>query len=412
MHVLVTAVGQRTEHWTELFEALCERPGVELTVLVADVTDVTREELARLARRHRRMHYQVLPYLLGERRTGHMASVLFGPGFGAVAVPRPDVVHVIGEAAYLSTWQVVRLCRRRWPTTPLTLYAAQNIVMRFPQPFPLLERRAYQAVSHVFPITPAALDVLRVKGYRGDATIVPLGVDGNRFQPRPTPPSTGAFTAGFVGRLEQHKGLPDLLRAAELIDCDLLLIGEGSLRPLVEEAARRRPGRVVLHGWTEHRNLPALLARMSALVLPSVELIQRNVLPWIGIPLREQFGRVLVEAMACGVPVVGSDVGEIRHVIGAAGLIFPPGDPVALADRLGRLRDHPDLAAELSARGVDRVCEEFTWDQIAHRMYDIWTNLLTARQPDAPGPTSVARDTPVTLAARQVGPANREAKTS
>jgi glycosyltransferase involved in cell wall biosynthesis len=415
MHVLITAVGKRTEHWIELFAALCERPGVVLTVLVADVSEVTRKELARLADRHPRLRYRyhVVPYLLGEDGTGHMASVLFRPGVGRLPVPRPDVVHIIGEAAYLTTWQTIRLCRRRWPGTPMTLYAAQNIVMRFPIPFPLLERHAYRAVDHAFPITPAALEVLRVKGYPGAATVVPLGVDPAIFQPRPaTAPAQRRFTAGFVGRLEPHKGVVDLLQAAELIDCDLLLVGEGSLQPAVRRAAQRRPGRIVLRGWAEHHHLPGLLADMDALVLPSVEVIQRNVLPWIGIPLREQFGRVLVEAMACGVPVVGSDLGEIRHVIGPAGLTFPAGDPAALADRLAQLRDCPDLAGDLSARGVVRVAEQFTWGRIADTMCGVWAELIGPGGPaDSKPPQTVGRRS-MTATPNRPGPADREAMTS
>jgi glycosyltransferase involved in cell wall biosynthesis len=110
-------------------------------------------------------------------------------------------------------------------------------------------------------------------------------------------------------------------------------------------------------------------------VLPSVEVVQRNVTPWIGIPLREQFGRVLAEAMACGVPVVGSDVGEVPHVIGDPSLTFPAGDPVALAARLARLRDDRGLAARLSARGVQRAVVEFGWDRIVETMCRVWANL-------------------------------------
>ena len=284
----------------------------------------------------------------------------------------PDVIHIIGEAAYLSTWQVLRLRRRHWPDVPATLYAAQNIVTRFPFPFPLIERHVYGAVEHTFPITPAALNVLRVKGYRGRATLVPLGVDTSAFQPSPTTPPPRPFTAGFVGRLEPHKGIGDLLRAVELLDCDLMVVGDGSMRPEVERAAARRPGRVTLCGWADHQTLPGMLARMDALVLPSIELVQRNVVPWIGIPLREQFGRVLVEAMACGVPVVGSDVGEIPWVIRSAGLIFPAHDARALADLLRRLRDDPAFARQLAVRGLTRATTEFGWDRIADLMCRIW----------------------------------------
>ncbi|MFI7080257.1 glycosyltransferase family 4 protein [Micromonospora sp. NPDC049903] len=381
MHVLITVVGARTEHWIDLFDSLCERPDLRLTVLAADVSATTRREFERLGRRHPGFRAHLLPHRLGEGRTGHMASVMvrFGGRSGPSVSPPPDVVHIIGEAAYLSTWQVLRMCRRHWPTAPTTLYAAQNVVIRFPMPFPLLERYAYRRVDTILPITPAARQVLRVKGYRGATTTVPLGVDTRIFRPRPEPETGRPFTVGFVGRFEAHKGVLDLLRAAELVDCDVVLVGGGSLDDDVDRAARRRPGRVRRYVWTGHTELPDLLAQMSVLVLPALEIVQRNVLPWVGIPLREQFGRVLVEAMACGVPVVGSDVGEIPYVVGDAGLIFPAGDVSALADRLGRLRDDPATARELSEAGLRRATGEFAWDRIADRLDQLWRQLHEER---------------------------------
>ncbi|WP_172639109.1 glycosyltransferase family 4 protein [Streptomyces tailanensis] len=377
MRILITAVGQRTEHWIDLFTALTDRPDVEqLTVYASDVSPLTVQGLEGLARHQARFRYRLAPHLMAEGRTGHMASVMFRPGSGRmVRDERPDVVHVIGEAAYLSTQQAVRLRNRYWPEVPLTLYAAQNVVIRFPFPFPLLERRAYRAVSHALPITPSARQVLRDKGYRGPVTIVPLGVDTERFHPMSVRPRR-SFTVAFVGRLEPHKGISDLLRAAELADCDALVVGDGSLRGLVEKAATDRRGRVELRKWVDHSELPSILARADVLALPSLPVTQRNLVPWIGIPLREQFGRVLVEAMACGIPVVGSDTGDIPHVVGASGLVFPTGDVAAFADCLKRLRNEPGLAQRLGTAGRSRACEEFGWQVIADTLCRTWRGLI------------------------------------
>lgn len=375
MHVLISTVGQRTEHWIDLLTALVDRPGMEITLCAADVSPLTVQALSELDGRHDAFRFHLLPHVLGERRTGHMASVLFRPrSMRELRTVQPDVLHIIGEAAYLSTLQAIRLRNRYWPTTPITLYAAQNTMMRLPFPFHRIEQQTYRRVSHAFPITPAALELLRAKGYQGPADIVPLGVDTKVFTPAKTV-APHPFTIGFVGRLEPHKGIWDLLHVSERLDCDLLVVGEGSLREEIRRAARRRPGRVHLRSWLEHAELPAVLAQMDALVLPGVEIIQRNVVPWIGIPLREQFGRVLVEAMACGIPVVGSDVGEIPHVVGPAGLIFPAGDTVAMAERLARIRDDPQLARRLAAAGRRRAQREFAWTGIAATLHHTWQEL-------------------------------------
>jgi glycosyltransferase involved in cell wall biosynthesis len=375
MHILITAVGKRTEHWISLFAALADQPDVRVTVCAADVSTLTVPGLERLRRQCERFRFHLVPHHLGEDRTGHMASVLFGRGVGPrLRDERPDVIHIIGEAAYLSTLQVIRLRDRYWPDRPVTLYAAQNIVMRFPFPFPFFEGRAYRTIAHAFPITPAALQVLRAKGYQGPATIVPLGVDTNAFTPLPAG-QPHPFTVGFVGRLESHKGIDDLVRAAETLGCHLLVVGDGSLRGTIERASARRPGRVHWVPWADHTELPRLLAGMDVLALPALEVVQRHVVPWIGIPLREQFGRVLVEAMASGTPVVGSDVGEIPHVIGPAGLIFPAGDVTALVGCLSRIRDDATLARSLTDSGLRRARDEFAWTRIAATLCQVWREL-------------------------------------
>ncbi len=94
---------------------------------------------------------------------------------------------------------------------------------------------------------------------------------------------------------------------------------------------------------------------LDALVLPS-----ESSPTW-----KEQFGHVLIEAMACGVPVIGSDSGAIPEVIGTAGLVFPEGDSQALRVELQRLVNDPDLRKHLSRRGRERVLGNYTYRQIA-----------------------------------------------
>jgi glycosyltransferase involved in cell wall biosynthesis len=386
MRVAIIAVGKRTEHWEGLFRALVCQPDLELFVQVADVSHVAEERLGRLAEEHPRFGLRLSPHVLGEEATGHMASIAFRPhALRQLRDFAPDVLHVIGEPSYLATFQAIRARNRLWPRVPITHYAAQNVVTRFPWPFPLLERYAYRHIDMAFPITPAALEVLRTKGYRGEAETVPLGVDRAEFAPRGAAPE-GPFTVGFVGRLEDHKGIADLMAARERIGCRLLLVGDGSLRPWVEDQARLRPGLIELVPWADHSELPRVMARMHALALPSVEIVQRNVVPWMKVPLREQFGRVLVEAMSCGVPVVASDVGEIAHVVGSGGVIVRPRDPAALAEALAHLRDSPGAADRLARLALARAAR-FDWTLIADQLTGCWGRVVLRaanRQPGHP----------------------------
>jgi glycosyltransferase involved in cell wall biosynthesis len=108
--------------------------------------------------------------------------------------------------------------------------------------------------------------------------------------------------------------------------------------------------------------MPAFLQTLDLLVLPS-----RSRPNW-----QEQFGRILVEAMACGVPVVGSDSGEIPHVIGDAGVVFPEDNVAALTAALRRLQSDADERTALARRGRQRVLAHYTQEQIAAQTADAY----------------------------------------
>ena len=103
------------------------------------------------------------------------------------------------------------------------------------------------------------------------------------------------------------------------------------------------------------------------MVLPS-----RTTATW-----KEQFGRVLTEAMACGVPVVGSNSGAIPEVIADAGLIFPEGDAMSLAAQLQRLANEHTLAVELGRRGMARVVDNYSQKRIAAKTAAFLQELAT-----------------------------------
>jgi glycosyltransferase involved in cell wall biosynthesis len=90
---------------------------------------------------------------------------------------------------------------------------------------------------------------------------------------------------------------------------------------------------------------------------------------------KEQFGRVLIEAQACGVPVVGSDSGAIPEVIGKEGLIFPEGNARRLSDRLNKLEESPAFRKSLGLQGRSRVLGLFTNQKIADQLHQIYRGL-------------------------------------
>jgi len=155
-------------------------------------------------------------------------------------------------------------------------------------------------------------------------------------------------------------------------DWTLLILGEGPDRPRLQALAGhlKISDRVQFLGYRPSTEMPAFYRSLDLLVLPSVS--RPN---WI-----EQFGRVLVEAMACGVPVVGSDCGELPHVIGDAGLIFPEGDVPALRAAIESLAADPAGRAGLAARGRARVLSRFTQAQVAASTYQVYQEMMRDKQ--------------------------------
>jgi glycosyltransferase involved in cell wall biosynthesis len=150
----------------------------------------------------------------------------------------------------------------------------------------------------------------------------------------------------YAGRFVESKGIEILLQAYQRLSdrskTSLLLVGGGPL----EESARGIEGvRVV--GAVRPSELAPLLSLAEVVVLPSL-----TTPAW-----KEQFGRVLIEAMACGVPVVGSDSGEIPNLINATGggIVSPEGDPVALAHNIDLLMSDLPLRMLLAERGLAAV---------------------------------------------------------
>jgi glycosyltransferase involved in cell wall biosynthesis len=138
----------------------------------------------------------------------------------------------------------------------------------------------------------------------------------------------------------------------------LTVIGEGPERATLEAQAAVGPGgRVDFHGRVDDKDLQDAFAAADVLVLPSIVDARGDT---------EGLGVVLLEAMSCGVPVIGSRAGGITDIIedNESGLLVPPADPALLASALERLARDPALAARLGAAGERRVRAAFGWPEI------------------------------------------------
>jgi glycosyltransferase involved in cell wall biosynthesis len=285
---------------------------------------------------------------------------------------RPHVCHVDEEPYNLATYLALRAARDQGAKT--LFFTWQNLLRRYPFPFCAMERFVHHHADAAIAGSCGASTVLRDKGYEGPLRVIPqFGVDPDLFSPAPASESDSPFTVGYAGRLVEEKGLHTLVDA--LADLEgawkLDLVGTGPLRePLTSRFAQfGLRERVTFHGHVPSEQMPHHLRAMDTLVLPS--LTRPN---W-----KEQFGRVLVEAMACGIPVVGSDSGEIPHVIGDGGVIFPESHANALRDRLTTLRARPSRRRELGQHGRERVLNHYTQSHIAAETVALYRDLYEGR---------------------------------
>ncbi len=373
MKVLLLSKAMVVGAYQRKAELMAEIGGDALELTVA-VPPLWRD--GALERRLERVHEQ--GYRLVEtpiRRPGDF-HVHHYPRLGALIDRlRPDLVHVDEEAYNLATWLALRAARRRGART--LFFTWQNLQRRYPPPFAQFERWAYRRVDGAIAGSATAAEVLRAKGYAGPLWTIPqFGVDEDRFQP-PTSRSDAPdrpIVIGYAGRLVEAKGVDLLLDALARIDAAgapadwrLAIVGEGEAEAALREQARRLgiSERVLFRPWLASGEMPDFYRSLDLLVLPS-----RSTPSWI-----EQFGRVLTEAMACGVVCVGSDSGEIPMVIGEAGRVFPEGDAGALADRLAELIGDAALQGRLSSAGRRRVLEHFTMRRVAEATLEAYEQL-------------------------------------
>jgi glycosyltransferase involved in cell wall biosynthesis len=286
---------------------------------------------------------------------------------------RPDLVYIEEEPYSLAAVQWATAAR--WAGVPAVFYNAQNLPKRYPAPVRAWERWVWHSTAGAVCVSETVRQVLRWRGFAGPSWVVPLSVDVSVFRPAPADPALRErlglrrHVISYLGRLVAEKGVLVALEAyrelARRSDTSLLCIGGG---PLAAEL-RRQEGVVVLEE-TPHADVHRILPLSDLLLLPSM-----TTPAW-----KEQFGRAAIEAMACGVPVVGSDSGEIPALLGATGggVVVREGDAAALGDAISRLLASEPARRDLGARGRDAVAARFSTRAVARQLADAFEEARSA----------------------------------
>ncbi len=280
---------------------------------------------------------------------------------------RPHIVHIDEEPYNLATWHALYQAKR--VGAKALVFSWQNILRRYPPPFSWGERWTLRGIQHMIVGTESCVGVWRGKGYCHPISVIPqFGTDAALFSPPAARPER-PFTIGYFGRLVEEKGVALLIDAAAQLagEWRLLIVGGGPQREalIAQAQARGIEQRVTFASQVPSLQMPALYHQIDVLTLPS--LTRPN---W-----KEQFGRVLVEAMMSGVAVVGSDSAAIPDVIGDGGMIVREGDVQEMADALRRLQEDAGLRAAVAARGRARALQLYTHEQIAAQTVAVYEGM-------------------------------------
>jgi glycosyltransferase involved in cell wall biosynthesis len=289
---------------------------------------------------------------------------------------QPDIVQVEQEVFSLCAFELA--IWSRLTGKPMTVFGWENMDRTLPSSRRWLCEFVMNTIKLMLAGNHDGANLMRKWGYKGLMEVMPqMGVDTRLFAPKPQLVKNGEFRIGFLGRLVPEKGIDTIFSAARQLrekglNCRIVLCGSGFYEEaLRDEAEKQQVGDLVIwQGGVRHDQAPEEISKFDVLVLPS-----RTIPTW-----KEQFGHVLIEAMSMGVPVVGSDSGEIPNVIGRSDLVFPEGDAKALSSILEHMICEPTWRQEVGNYGIKRVNQHYTHERIAERLIELWKKILQEKQ--------------------------------
>jgi glycosyltransferase involved in cell wall biosynthesis len=350
----------------ERYERIAAHPGVDLCVL----SPGRWHEHMRDVRAERTSHPDYLIRLGKTFWTGSYSRGFYLTGLGkALREFQPDVIQLLEEPWSLFAGQSVRAARKIVPQSRIYFYTWENIYRKgtYCSKLDPLHRRVEAAVlretSGGVCATQTAESVLRRKGFAQRTQVIPYGISSAFF------PDEGAIrdksrqrlkappNIGYVGRLLPMKGVDTLIEALPHTRGRLSILGSGNEEQALRALANRLGvlDRIEWLPAVSPSQVPSHIAGLDILVLPS-----RTTSVWA-----EQLGRVLLEAMACGVPVIGAASGCIPEVIGEDGWIFPEGNHKALAQSIEAVTQDEPLRAQRILSAREKVHSRYTWQRFA-----------------------------------------------
>lgn len=297
-------------------------------------------------------------YLASARRVKRMVSEL-----------EPDILHALHLTSY---GFLGALC----DTHPRLASVWGTDILQAPTWSPFHNAITRYALARADRVTATGFHLawatLRFTPRTKQVTVIPYGVDTERFRPTEANRPSGTTVFGSVGRLSIEKGLPDLLRATAFLlerkmDVRVVLAGDGPERRRLEALARELQieASVEFRGHVTHADVPQVLRELDIFVMPS---------------RAEGFGVAALEASAAGLPVVASRVHGIPDVVrhGSTGVLVPPRDVAALAAAMEQLAADPAKRGDMGMAGRAFVERRYRWEDNCRQMEQLYAEMLAS----------------------------------
>ncbi len=284
----------------------------------------------------------------------------------------PDIIHVEEEPWSISLFEFIvfgKLFKKK-----IIFFSWENLYRRHRPWYQLIEKINLKLADWAIAGNSEAKEILEKRGFRKPITVLPqLGVDPEVFKKRGADElkkklGLRSFVIGSFARLEEQKGIRTILEAFKKIkiaNISLLFIGSGPMLNEIQNLANEDP-RIAAPGVVPHSDMPSYFSVLDLFVLAS-----ETTPVW-----KEQFGHVLIESMAAGVPTLGSNSGAIPEVIGEAGAVFREKDSEDLRKKIEELISNKKLWQDFSKKGLERVKNNYTQEKIASKTWEIYQNLV------------------------------------
>lgn len=291
---------------------------------------------------------------------------------------KPDIILVEQGSYVLSYLQTILYKKIFSPKAKIGFFTWVNIPYKLNPIMTVIEKFNLRNSAFAIPGNRDAMELLIKRGFNRSRLntqrdkpikILPqLGLDSELFKKKnssqlKTKLRLEGFVIGYVGRLHSEKGVHLILKACENISGEnfkILLVGRGEEKDKLINLAKELNLSERLHfiDTVSMDDVADYMSCMDIFILPSISHGK-----W-----REQFGHVLIEAMACEVPVIGSTCGEIPNVIGDAGLVFTENNPDELYEHIACLLENPEKRIALGKKGRERVLANYTHKRIAEEL--------------------------------------------